>query len=71
MRFFRRRDGKARLAELLLSSGSLYKPGADGNKRRLQSLDDIYGWSNQDSDKRKRNGNSRIGLPLVKTKKTD
>ena len=67
MRFFRRKDGKAKLAELLLSSGSLYKPGAENAKRRLRSLEDIYGWS--DPDFRDANKISRVGLPFVKTKK--
>ena len=67
MRFFRRKDGKAKLAELLISSGSLYKSGSDGVKKRHQSLDDIYGWTDHDSPGR--NENSRVGLPSVKTRK--
>jgi hypothetical protein len=67
MHFFRKRDNKAKLAELLLSSGSLYKSGNDGSRKRHQSLDDIYGWSDQSPGERDKD--SRIGLPALRIKK--
>jgi len=55
------------LAELLLASGSLYKPGNDNGRKHHQSLDDVYGWSVEDTGKA--NENSRIGLPALRNKK--
>ncbi len=66
MLFFKKRRIKSKLGELLMNSGSLWKAGKETGKRSHQSLDDIYGWS--DEIPQEPGPNERSGLPLSRNR---
>ena len=69
MIFFRRKKHKSKLGTMLVSSGSLWKAGEEASRRDLQSLDDVYGWS--DDFPMHKGDDYRTGLPAIKRRKAD
>ncbi len=69
MLFFRKKKNESKLGELLMRSGSLWKAGKDTGRKASLSLDDVYGWN--DEDPAPPVENHRTGLPVLRKRKSD
>ena len=67
MLFFRKRNHRTRLGELLMDSGSIWKAGSDGKVKHPRSLDDVYGLT--DEPVRDPKPGERVGLPFTGKRK--